>query len=144
MSENLDLVRSIFAAWSRGDYSSADWAHPDVKFVAADGPATGTWSGMIGLSEATRDAIDSLDDARIQPEDYRELDGERVLVLVRYSGRGKASGLDLEQMRSEGAWIVHVCDGRITRFVRYWDRNRALADVGLAPEGGSSGTDRPR
>jgi ketosteroid isomerase-like protein len=52
------------------------------------------------------------------------------------SGRGKTSGLDLAQIRSKGAWLVHVRDGKVTRFVRYWDRERALADLGLAPEGG--------
>jgi ketosteroid isomerase-like protein len=69
---------------------------------------------------------------------YRELDGERVLVLTHYSGRGKTSGLELGQVRSKGATLFHVRGGKVTRIVHYWDRERALADLGLAREAGSA------
>jgi ketosteroid isomerase-like protein len=70
-------------------------------------------------------------------DDYRELDAERVLVLVHVRGRGKASGLELEQMRAKGAHLFQVRGGKVTSLVHYLDRERALADLGLAPEGGS-------
>src|ERR1700730_677684 len=143
MSANLDLVRSIYADWERGDFSSAEWADPEIEFVIADGPSPRTWTGLSGLARGHREWLSAWEGFRSQAQEYRELDAERVLVLTQYSGRGKTSGLELEQMQAKGAGVAHICDGRVTRLVWYADRDRALADLGLAPEGGSSDTERP-
>jgi hypothetical protein len=37
-SENVELVRLIWTAWERGDYGSAEWAHPQIEFAFPDGP----------------------------------------------------------------------------------------------------------
>jgi hypothetical protein len=44
-SANVDLVRSILAAWGRGDYISSEWIHPEIEFVSADGPEPGQPDG---------------------------------------------------------------------------------------------------
>jgi hypothetical protein len=73
MSENLDLVRSIYADWERVDYfSSVAWA--------------------------------------------------------RLRGRGTTTGVEVN---TEGGNLFHIRDGKVTRLVLYWDRDLALADLGL-------------
>jgi ketosteroid isomerase-like protein len=136
MSANLDLVRSIYAAWERGDFSSAEWACAEIEFVIADGPDPASSIGMAGMVEYSRAFLGAWKDVRAEIEEYRELDDERVLVFVQASARGKASGLEVGQMRTTHAILFHIRDGKVTRLVLYWDRERALADLGLAPEAG--------
>jgi ketosteroid isomerase-like protein len=136
VSENLDLVRSIYAAWEHGDFSSADWAHRDVECVFAGGPDPGSWTGLAGMAEGMRSWVSAWKEFRVQPEEYRELDDERVLVLVQLSGRGKTSGLEIGRTRAGQANLFHIRGSKVSRVVIYLDHERALADLGLAPEGG--------
>src|SRR5438874_13831333 len=131
MSENVDLVRAIFAGWERGDFSSTEWAHPDLELVIADGPAAGRWTGASAMAEAWRDHLSAWEDMHSEAEEYREIDDERVLVLAHFSGRGRRSGFDLGELRFGGAALFQVCDGKVIRHVVYMDRDRALADLGL-------------
>jgi ketosteroid isomerase-like protein len=135
-SVNVDLVRSIYAAWESGDFSSAGWADPDFEYVHADGPSPGTFKGVAGMADAWRDWLRAWEEFRVEVDEYRELDDERVLLLIRRSGRGRTSGLDLGQLRTQGAALFHVRDGKVTRLINYWDRERALAELGLVPEPG--------
>src|SRR5436309_10075278 len=114
---NLELVRSIHAAWERGDWSSAEWAHPEIEYVIADGPAPGRWTGLHGLAEGWRSILSAWEDFRLDAEEYRELDDERVFVLHRWAGRGKTSGMELGQIRAKGAGLVHLRASKVTRAV---------------------------
>ena len=129
MSANLDLVRSISAAWQRGDYSSTEWADPAIEFVIADGPEPGSSAGLSSLAPELEDFRNAWQEYHSEALEYRELDDERVLVLTYASGRGRASGLKIGQMRAN---VFYIRAGKVTRLVAYWDRDRALADLGLA------------
>ena len=129
MSENVDLVRSIYATRERGELDW--WAHPEIEVVSADGPQPSTWRGLDGLAEALRTWRDAWEDFRAEPEEFRVLSDGRVLVLIRRSGRGRTSGMELRELRTNGAAVFHVSDGKVIRVVNYFDRDRALADLGL-------------
>jgi ketosteroid isomerase-like protein len=129
-SANLDLVRSIYADWERGDFSNAECADPDIEFVISD-PISGSPARSKGAREvarALRAGIEVLGDVRTAPVEFRELDTERVLVFVRRTSIGKRSGIGMED---EGANLFQISESKVTRLVVYFDRDRALADLGL-------------
>jgi ketosteroid isomerase-like protein len=133
-SANLHLLESLYAAWELGDFSSTEWADPEIEWIIADGPTAGRWTGLARMADSFRGMLDAWEEYRLEVEEYRELDDERVLVLAKLAGRGKTSGLELDEMQARGATLFHVRDGKVTRLVYYYDRELALADLGLAPE----------
>ena len=130
--ENVELVCSIYASWGRGDFSSTEWAHPEIEFAIADGPAPVSSKGLAAMAEAYRRGwLSAWEEFRVEPEEYRKLDEERVLVLSHFHGHGKTSGLDVGHMSTKGAELFHVRGGKVTRLVIWAEREDALADLGL-------------
>ena len=64
---------------------------------------------------------------KTEPEEFRALDGERVLVLSveRFKGR---DGMAID---APGAAIVTVRAGKIVEWQAFWDRQGALKAAGL-------------
>jgi ketosteroid isomerase-like protein len=133
MSANLDLVRSLYADWERGDFfSSGEWADPEIEFVQADGPEPSRVTGLAEMAVTWRKRISGFAEVRVEAEEYRELDDAHVLVLVRDRGVGNTSGMDVTQIPGErSAALFGLRDGKVTKLVVYFDRDRALADLGV-------------
>ena len=109
--DNVELVRSIYAAWERSDYSSADWAHPEIERVA-DGPTTRARPGWLQYDSGA-----GVSRIRARPS----------VAALRPAGADVDSEIGIVQ----GANLFHVRGGKVTRLVLYWDRERALEAVGL-------------
>jgi ketosteroid isomerase-like protein len=94
------------------------------------------------MAEAFRDFLGAWETFRVVADEHFELDDDRVLVLVHRSGRGRRSGVDLGQMRSTGACLFQIQDGKVTRLFNYvdMDREQVLAEFGLTPEAGTQRT----
>ena len=51
--------------WGRGDFSSAEWAHPEIEFVIADfGPLVGSTKGLAGMAETWRTFLGAWEEYR--------------------------------------------------------------------------------
>lgn len=129
MSENLDLVRSIYADWERGEFGSAEWADPNIEFSYAGGPEPAGWTGVQRMAESWREWLRDWTDFRTVPIEYKVIDSERILVLVHNTGRGRTSGVELDE-RSVGNLFV-IRGGNVRRLVIYLDMAQAFTDLGM-------------
>jgi hypothetical protein len=130
VSENLDLVRSIYADWERGDFSSVVWANPNIAFVTTDrvsGAATHR-HGLAQMAQETREMFTTLEAMWIAATEYRDLDPQHVFVLDRMSAIGKKSGIAIA---IDSARLFQIFNGKVTKIVHYATHDSAMADLGL-------------
>jgi len=131
MSENLDLVRSIYADWERGDFRRVEWARQDIEYGDVDGLSPGRVTGLHAMAARWRNFVSDWGDFRAEAEEYRELDYERVRVFHRLSGGGKTSRVEVGPTGAKGACLFDVANGNVTKLLLYSNRDHALADLGL-------------
>jgi ketosteroid isomerase-like protein len=126
--ENVEIVRSILAAWETGDFSAATWADPEIHFIP--GGLESDTHGIEALSKQWRESLDSWDEFATVPEEFFDAEDGRVLVLVRFRGKGKGSGAPIVDF--EGAQLFSVRDGKVVRLALFTDRSEALEAAGLS------------
>ena len=123
--ENVDVVRSFTEAYLRGDHVRAvSYLAPDVVYeVGQELPARrpDELLAMWKRWEADWERIE------LTPEEYIDA-GDQVVLVVLYSGRARASGIELEDRLFE----VHTLrDGKIVRKREFKERSEALEAAGL-------------
>jgi len=131
--ENVELVRSIYAAWERGDFASTDWADPEIEMVGVSDLLPTSVTGVDQLARSWSEAINAYEDYSVEAEEFRVIDRERVLVLAEQRGHGKASGIPISR---KGANVFHVRDGKVVKLILYEDRGPAFTDLSLTAEAG--------
>jgi uncharacterized protein len=123
--ENVEAVRRCFEAYRRGDYVGASaFLAPNVVWevgqeLPAHGPASvrRMWKRWDSEWEELETVLEEFIDA-----------GDHVVVAVRYRGRGRVSGVEVNDRLFE----VHTFrDGQCVRKIDFRERSEALEAAGL-------------
>jgi ketosteroid isomerase-like protein len=129
--ENVEVVRSAFGVVRiPGDPEAMIAAsHPgfEMHLVGVAGEPV-YYAGASGIREFFRDVAQSWESFRFQATDVRDL-GDRVLVLGDVRGRGRASGVEVND---RWGWIVELREGRAASLRGFLDQRQALQAAGLS------------
>ena len=132
-SANIDLVRTLFETWGSGDIEGFLREHfePTARLDLSENvfnPAV--YEGYEGMVRQRREIDDVWDVFEIEVE--RLFEGEEAVVAFTHEhGRGEGSGVEVSR---NTAFLIRLRDGKVSEVRSYRDRNRALADLGLAPD----------
>lgn len=126
MSENVDLVRQIHAAWDRGDYSDSSWAAEDIEYQTPGVPSNRV-RGRAAMSQAWGDWLRGWRSFHVRADEFRPR-GDKVLVLMHFEGEGRSSGLPIRQQLAN---VFTVRAGKVARLATYEDPADAFAELGI-------------
>ena len=130
-SGNVDIVRLVYAEWGRGNFKP--------RFDFYDDEMEWGWSSEFpGLAGVYRDPetrnkrlhewLSPWEHWTCEATEYIE-NGDQVVVLCRYRGRGKGSGAEVDVA---GAHVWKLRGGKVVRLEVFADAATALASVRVA------------
>jgi ketosteroid isomerase-like protein len=125
--KNVEIVKRTYSAWEQGDFSAIDWADPEIEYSLPDPEGT-VERGVEAMRREWGRFVSSFEGFRVEPREFIDA-GDKVVVVQAFHGRGRASGVSIDEM--PGAAILTVRDdGKVTRFEGYSSPEEALEAAG--------------
>ena len=130
--ETAEIVRAWFVRLSAGD-PAPDLCDCSIEIRNwAESPVPGPYQGHDGLLEWWRDVHDpdmGLEMEYFDLAEVHKIDEERVVTIQRATGRGRTSGIEVDQLWGS---IISVRNGKISSAHGFPSREQALEAAGLA------------
>jgi ketosteroid isomerase-like protein len=118
------LLRELYQEWSRGEFfGRGDYYCDDVEMTFSEQyPEPQTHRGLREIAEMQINWLRAWDDYTVSAEQMKVV-GDRIVVGNRLRGRGKGSGIALDDRH---AIVFAFREGRIARMVAYRDFESAV------------------
>jgi ketosteroid isomerase-like protein len=130
--ENVEVVKVAYEAFARGGLDRwIDHFTDDVEWRAIEGDIddVGPIHGKDALRAWLQDWIDTSEGFWMEPLELIDAGRDTVVVVERYGGRAKLSGVETDQTEAE---VFTVENGQITRLRMFQERAEALEAAGLS------------
>jgi ketosteroid isomerase-like protein len=129
--ENVELTRSAFDAFNRGDLDAVTGLHhPAIEWqTTTEDPDAAVHQGRDAVRRYIEQWVESFPGLRTEVEECFEVSEDRVFMTSRWIGQGGASGVPMEWRLS---LIFTFQDEMVIRTEEYFDRMEALEAVGLS------------
>jgi ketosteroid isomerase-like protein len=125
---DVEALERGYAALNRGDLSVVrDLLDPDIEWHEP-GPSleAGNHRGRDGFERFFRGWLESFEGFRVEPERVVER-GDQLVVVVRQTGTGRSSGVQVET-RLAHVWTI--ADGKAVRWEAVAEPEQVLGDGG--------------
>ncbi len=129
--ESVEIVREVIDAWNRNEQDQVlRFLNPEIVFDATRRVLNPkTYVGIEGIADMLADRNEVWDEFRTEPSEFIDA-GDRVVVFGHWVGKGKGSGIEVEQ---PVAHVFTLHDHRIVRVeLAYTDRAETLKAAGLS------------
>ena len=129
--ENVEVLRRAYDAFNRGDLDTlaSEFYDQQVEWqTSREDPDAATHRGREAVRRYFDQWLESFEGLHADVEEYIDASNDRVFTWVRWTGRGRESGIDTEW------WLAIVSTlrgGRIFRVEEYFDRAEGLEAAGL-------------
>jgi ketosteroid isomerase-like protein len=128
--ENVEVVRQALDASGHGDWDGfAEAVDPAIEWTPARGdPDYQVYRGIEAVRAWGESWSEAFPDMRWEAEEIQDAGGDRVIATVRLSGRGGASGAQVEYRYGT---VFTVGGGKIVSVHEYASRRKAFEAAGL-------------
>jgi ketosteroid isomerase-like protein len=124
--ENVDVVRKSWQAFAdRGLDGIVEYWHPEIDWRAIEGAPddVGEMKGREAARRYCEDWLDTFEDITSVPEELLDAGDDRVVALLRVTGRARLSGIETEL---QYAVAYTIREGKIVRVREYAEKAEAL------------------
>ena len=130
--ENVEKARDFIDAYNRRDFDAAvESFDPEIEWVLPERQSSDSCRGPDEIRRFWEGLDETFEELRLDPQEFVDA-GDQVATRLRYYGRGKRSGIEIEEVMYHQVATFRA--GSLVRMEYFGEWSEALEAVGLSEQ----------